>query len=386
MPILIVIEGLIKQDVAAAGLLPIMDRLAATGRTGRLDCIGDPGFELFGHTAPEWSGSEPDLPLGYAVALGLAEQSGGGWPDPNRTWCCLGFTHLYTKQNDLIFLSAERTGQSREECWALVDALLPDLEEAGWLLYPPSRHGLYGVPVFSRAATLAPPAVVHALPLDALEGQSFRKRSPSGPYASTLISLLTVGQMILARHPINLERQRLGRLPLNTPWMWGVGSGEVCAPVSQSYRGICWTAQPVWAGLASAGGFTVELLDEQADFTALLTPIQQAATSGVALVHLALPTLLARHGLLEPRQTYLQRVNDQLLEPLAHLLAQTKERLVIAATFAGTTETQGDPTPLLWVMASGRALTRNRYFWHRGRLGVGPVLNPDLFWFMCVAP
>lgn len=385
MPILIVIEGLIRHDVAEPGWVPIMDRLAATGHTGRLICMGDPGFELFGHTAPEWAGQEPNLPLGYAVALGLADESGGGWPDPTRTWCCLGFTHLHKKQDDLIFLSAERTGQSREECWHLVDALLPDMEEAGWFLYPPSRHGLCGLPIFSRDAAWDPPASVYALPLDRLEGQSFRKQSPSGPYARTLLPLLTVGQMILARHPVNLERQRLGRVPLNTPWIWGVGSGMACAPVSQTHQGVCWTAQPVWAGLARGGGYTVEWLDEQADFTALLTPIKEAASRGVALVHLALPTLLVRHGLLELRQTYLKRVNDQLLEPLAHRLAQTNERLVIAATFAGMTEEKGHATSLPWVMASGRGLTRKRYFWHRGRLGVGPVLNADLFWSMCVA-
>ncbi|MBF0462764.1 MAG: hypothetical protein HQL87_15415, partial [Magnetococcales bacterium] len=222
MTMLILIDGL-EEMAAAPGALPVLERLAATGRTGRLQFGGEPCFDLFGFSAPGRGGPEADLPLGYAVALGLTERDGTGEPDPERTWCCLGFTHLYKKQNDLRFLSPERTGQTSAECWALVEALQPDWAEAGWSLYAPSRttRGGRAGPVFSRAAD----ALVRTSPLDLLDGCSLRDRSPVGPDAKHLLPLLTVGQLILARHPVNQERQRAGRVPLNTPWVWGVGRG-----------------------------------------------------------------------------------------------------------------------------------------------------------------
>ncbi|MBF0583984.1 MAG: hypothetical protein HQL80_07085 [Magnetococcales bacterium] len=383
MPTLIVIDGL-EQSVAEPGWMPVLDRLAATGRSGRLQFGRDPWFELFGHTAPEWSGAEPDLPLGYAMALGLTDLAAAGWPDPALSWCCLGFTHLYKKQDDLIFLSAERTGQSREIRWALVEALLPDMEAAGWQLYPPSRQGPYGVPLFFHAPDPGSLLQAHTLPMEALEGKSFRKHAPTGPYARDLLSLLTVGQLILARHPINLERQRAGRVALNTPWIWGMGSGVACAPpVAPARRGCCWSSHPVWAGLARGSGLTVEPLDEEADFAPLVAALHKAAGSGWAVLHLSQPALLARHGLLAQRQHCLQRINDQLLEPLSRQLASTKETLMITSTFSLAPEGSSASRSFPWVLASGAALVRSRRFWQRGRLGVGPVLRPEQVWSLC---
>ncbi len=373
MPILVVIDGL---DPDAFARLSVVDRLAATGRTGRLRFSGEPRFEFFGRlvaspVSPEW-----DLPLGHATALGLMDRKGTEWPDPDRTWCCLGFTHLYQKQNDLIFLSAERTGQSHEECWDLVEAVLPDLEEAGWVLHPPSRLG--SVPLLSRSAALDPPALVRTSPLEELDGCSFRKRSPVGPYANTLLSLLTVGQLVLARHPVNRDRKQAGRLPLNTPWMWGVGRGMACAPLHSAGRGYCWTGHPVVAGLARASGHALAALDEQADFSPLVTAIRSAMTTGVALIHLSLPAVLARHGLLDAHRTLLQRINDQLLEPLTRTLAGTQETMVITSL-----NPLSEDGHCPWVMASGRALARQRRFWHRGRPGMGEEMSPVALWSMC---
>ncbi|MBF0160752.1 MAG: hypothetical protein HQL88_00555 [Magnetococcales bacterium] len=387
MPVLILIDGL-DSTPAAPDSMPVWRRLAATGRTGRLHCAAAPLFDLFGHGVPAGDGGQADLPLGYASALALADQAGSEWPDPERIWCCLGFTHLYKKQNDLLFLSPERTGQSEAECRALLEAILPDWQEAGWLLYPPTQiHKPENSPparwgpaggryfVLSRDASLPPPAVVRSQPLDTLEGDSFRTRSPSGAYAATLLPLLTVGQLILVRHPVNQRRQQAGRVSLNTPWMWGVGSGMGGMPVRHAEVGCCWTAQPVVAGLARAKGYRLAWLDEEKDFTPLVAEICQAMTTGVVLLHLSLPAVLARHGLLEERHALLQRINDQLLEPLA----QTAEQLLIADLDAVSTTEKTIP----WVMARGRSLVRKRRFWHRGQPGVGPVLNPAQFWSLC---
>ena len=397
--VLIVIDGL-ESTLPVPEKIPVWERLAATGRTGRLHCLSTPYFALFGHAPLGQVGGGADLPLGYATALALADGERQEWPDPERIWCCLGFTHLYKKQNDLLFLSAERTGQSVAECRALLEAVLPDLQEAGWLLYPleqsygsggevSSMRGWVGGKyfVFSRAAPQDLSLELLSLPLDALEGHSFRDHSPSGTYAPTLLQLLTVGQLILARHPVNRQRQQAGRVTLNTPWIWGVGSGMKCAPVRPAQGGCCWTTQPVLAGLARASGYRLATLDEEGDFAPLVTAACAAMATGGALIHLSLPAVLARHGLLEERQTFLQRLNDQLLEPLTHMLARTAESLLITSLDPLTAHGQGAAPAsgpgMPWVMARGGALLRKRRFWHWGRPGVGEVLNPAQFWSLC---
>ncbi|MEO5348075.1 MAG: hypothetical protein H7836_00265 [Magnetococcus sp. YQC-3] len=381
MSVLILLEGL--GEVAALGdLLPVFDRLAATGRAGRLQVSGDPRFALFGRLAAGSSGGERTPPLGYAVALGLEE---GVRPDPERIWCCLGFTHLYRKQNDLAFLSAERTGQTRTECWTLLEALLPDLQEAGWTLHPSSRQDPRAMPVLSHAPDLDLPPLLPLRPLEWLDGCSLRDCSPSGADARPLLQLLTVGQLLLARHPLNLERQRAGRLPLNTPWIWGVGRGVEYTPLPRMGQGRCWTGDPVLAGLVRASGGLVEMLDEQQNFAPLVEAASVAAGTGqTLLIHLTAPALLARHGLEEARQLFLQRVNAELLEPLTQRLAATRERVLMSG-MDFVWEAGEKVHRLPWVVASGSALARSRRFWHRGRLGVGDLLEPDAFWSLCAA-
>ncbi|MBF0463405.1 MAG: hypothetical protein HQL87_18750 [Magnetococcales bacterium] len=134
------------------------------------------------------------------------------------------------------------------------------------------------------------------------------------------------------------------------------------------------------AGLARANGYAVTTLDEQADLTPLVTTITHRT-----VLHFALPAVLARHGLQEERLALLQRINTQLLEPLTQRLAATKETLMITSLGSFLGDDRGKTPSVPWVMASGRTLTRNRQFWHRGRLGVGEVVHPETFWSLCAA-
>ncbi|MEO5362682.1 MAG: hypothetical protein H7838_03545, partial [Magnetococcus sp. DMHC-8] len=230
-----------------------------------------------------------------------------------------------------------------------------------------------------RAAGLEPPAVVRTTPLEQLGGRSLRDLSPVGPYANTLLQLLTTGQMLLARHPVNQVRRQAGRLPLNTPWIWGVDQGLAEVPAGPAGRGCCWTADPVVAGLARANGCTPIWLDEQADLTPLVTSACRAMTTGRVLLHLAWPAVLTRHGLLEERRHFLQRVNDQLLEPLTHQLAQTDGNLMIALCAPSDSAAQADGQVISWVSAAGSALVRRRRFWQRGRVERGMLTDAAPF-------
>ena len=409
MSLLILIDGLEMASSSAthercAYALPVLDRLAATGRTGRLRFAdggrspeeGGPYFEVFGSLSPGDFSLQHDLPLGYAVALGLANRDGKekAYPDPERTWCCLGFTHLYRKQNDLLFLSPERTGQTFDECWRLAEAFLPDLQEEGWSLsYHAGRpagerdfsENSQAMLLLSRAPSPENPAVVRTSPLLCLEGGSFGKLQPSGPYAQSLMRLLTSGQLSLARHPLNLERQRLGRVVLNTPWIWGVGRGVAFTSVAHSAsQGHCWTAHPLVAGLARASGYHVASVDEMADFSSLVAAALAAMTTGSLLIHLQLPAVLARHGLIEKRQAFLKRVNDQLLEPLTQAMAGIQKNLLVTSAYSLASDGRADRCSVPWVAACGRMLSQRKRFWHRGRLGQGDSLPYDrlrALWF-----
>jgi 2,3-bisphosphoglycerate-independent phosphoglycerate mutase len=55
---------------------------------------------------------------------------------------------------------------------------------------------------------------------------------PSGPAAEKLWSLMTQAAVLLAEHPINVERRRKGQKPANSIWFWGQGT----CPKMPSFR------------------------------------------------------------------------------------------------------------------------------------------------------
>ena len=397
MPLLVLIDGLematsSDDHTLQDAPLPVLARLAATGQTGLVHFSDDERepeeggayFKLFGDFSSKRFAPDQDLPLGYATALAL-DTAGFHPPDPQRTWCCLGFTHLYRKRDDLLFLSPERTGQTQEACQHLAEACLSEFQAEGWMLHQrpeedPAFSASQGIGVLSRAHSPETPVMVRTHPLSCLEGRSFRTHQPSGPHANILMRLLTNGQLALARHPLNLERERTGRVTLNTPWIWGVGDGLSLPSIPPTPTlGHCWTAHPVVAGLARASGHTVATMDEMADFSPLVAQIPNAMASGSVLIHLHGPALLARHGLTQERETLLKRVNDQLLEPLTQHLAERHHVMVIASSHALTHDGRGSHQPVSWITASGRALSKRRRFWHRGSPGRGERMTPDRF-------
>ena len=134
--VLLVIDGLeAVSDPPDVMPCALINRLAMQGTHGRLLVPAPPRPELIEY-AFRWglfSGTDPlyaqggDPPLGYLTALGLGLQ-----PDPDHTWARLCFTHLMHKQDQLRFVSPERTGQIHEERQALVTALEAEWADLGW--------------------------------------------------------------------------------------------------------------------------------------------------------------------------------------------------------------------------------------------------------------
>jgi len=68
-----------------------------------------------------------------------------------------------------------------------------------------------------------------------------------------LARLLTEAQMLLAAHPMNLQREEEGKAPINSIWLWGGGLWQSPKPVYQRILGH----HPLLLGLAKASGIDV---------------------------------------------------------------------------------------------------------------------------------
>ncbi|WP_130470479.1 hypothetical protein [Candidatus Magnetaquicoccus inordinatus] len=372
MAVVVMIDGL---SAAVGGAVERWQwhRLAVVAKSGRISWSGHPFFAWFGQEALLQKAQMRDLPYGYLAALALLEEL----PDPERIWCCLGFTHLYQKQQDLLFLSPERTGQSVAEASSLAEALAEDWAEEGWVWHPPTARFLAdgswpGFFLLSRAPTSKPEEwSVLTTPFNLLEGESLRSRMPQGPGAARLIQQLTNGQMLLARHERNRQRQQEGRMPLNSPWLWGVGSGKELRTVSEMAPGVCCTADPFLAGLARLAGQQIYWLDEQADWGEMLSIVAQRRGSGPVLVHFAMPALFMRHRQSESAQKALDKIDQHFVKPVLDILQGSNSQLVISAFYGAEQPAPNGEWELPWVMGEGSLLQKSRRFWHRGAFGQG---------------
>ena len=64
---------------------------------------------------------------------------------------------------------------------------------------------------------------VETTPLSAATGCDVALHRPQGPDAQSWRRQLAEVEMILFEHPVNLHRQSVGKLPVNSLWLWGEG-------------------------------------------------------------------------------------------------------------------------------------------------------------------
>lgn len=373
MPVHLLIEGLVAEgDPPMEGVCPTLDRMAARGETGRVFLAegerppeeGGAWFSYFGHPQP---GSDSDLPTGFFAALGC-----GLAPDPKKTWGQLLFTNLYRKQDKLVFLSPQRTGQTVAECQNLAEALQGEFAAEGWQVHlSPGGGGLF--------CHTEQRLKVRTSPLATLEGADSFASLPRGEHYRSLHHLLTSGQLIIARHPLNLQRREAGRLPINTPWLQGVAPGPDMMVTGRT-KGHCWTQDPVVAGLAKAFGLHTTLLDQEEALPSLsLETVVAEAAIGLAVVHLHGPAVLARHGMASERLALLARMDQTLMAPLAREMAAQQGALAIVCGYPLAANGLGVSAPAPWLISGGSAMVKDRRFWHRQHFGEGALLDVGAF-------
>ncbi|MEO5366276.1 MAG: hypothetical protein H7831_07940 [Magnetococcus sp. WYHC-3] len=245
----------------------------------------------------------PDPPLAALAAryLGLASI-------PGAFWGRVEFTHLLQQRDRLLVLSPHRTGQTPHERSMLCQDLAPVLQADG--------HACHGGDGGYPLLRLAGPVPGRPASLDVLMDASLLDHLPLGRDDAPLRSIITTAQLVLARHPLNRERDQAGRMRLNTLWLSGLGAlPESLAPQPLRAHHLCLAADPALLGAAALQGFATGRLSEDEPLEQWLTALIRHA-SGCALVYLGAPALLARHGMVSERDALLRQWLDALLPAL----------------------------------------------------------------------
>jgi len=143
---------------------------------------------------------------------------------PGQTWARAEPVHLLTAIDHLQLAAPVPVRLAAGESAALLETLgahladtafeLRSLADGGWLCRCPD--GL-------QCETVDPGVAL---------GRNLREVLPSGRDGVRVRSLVNELQMLLHEHPVNERRAARGLLPVNSVWLWGIGS--LCDPMGRA--------------------------------------------------------------------------------------------------------------------------------------------------------
>lgn len=210
---------------------PALERLLARAEALRDIPVGFENilFALFQVQTPP----ENDLPVAAVTRvldLGVVDNS---W------WLRADPVHLRPLRDRLILLDASLLDITQDEANQLMAEIIEVYKPDGWVLKAPRPGRWYLKP--SRA-----PKIV-TTPLSVVAGRDIHPYLPQGRDAKVWHTVLNEIQILLHSAKINEERERRGKLPINSLWFWGGGRLPRIQPVSWAE---VWSGEPVSLALA----------------------------------------------------------------------------------------------------------------------------------------
>ncbi len=160
-------------------------------------------------------------------------------------WLNADPVHLRFHQEQLILADSGSFGIELDEAQALVDALNLQLSDGGRF------HMAAADRWYLQLVDSTPLDGFDNPPLSAVAGRRVERLLPETIQTRSLRTLHNEAQMLLHAHPVNQQREKEGRMPINSLWLWGAGT---LPPRRESGFDGVWSINPLALGLARAAG------------------------------------------------------------------------------------------------------------------------------------
>lgn len=206
------------------------------------------GFEpvLFQHFGAEIP-TEGDLPVAAVTRVLDMGVVDNGW------WLRADPVHLRPERDRLVLADSQILDLTQDEANRLVAEIMEHYKTDGWLLKAARAGRWY----------LKPPRVpkMTTTPLSEVVGHDIHPSLPQGKDSKVWHTVLNEMQILLHTAKVNDERERHGKLPINSLWFWGGGRLPKLNPVAWTQL---WSEEPL--SLAFARLAQVPSRAQPADF------------------------------------------------------------------------------------------------------------------------
>lgn len=161
-----------------------------------------------------WAGGDGQLPF-------AAQQAADDGLSPHDlAWGLLTPAHWHLGTEQLSLTDPDGLQLDEASSRALYDAVRPLYTSEGFVMHWGAAQRWYLA--HESLATLATAS------LDRVIGRNVDRWLPAGSPARLLRRLQNETQMLLYTHPVNVERERRGLLPVNSVWLSGCGLAQPC--------------------------------------------------------------------------------------------------------------------------------------------------------------
>jgi hypothetical protein len=146
--------------------------------------------------------------------------------DPSQTWACAELVHIHATRDHLVLTPPQELEISPEEEQSLrlaVQEAIHDLAPDGLIPFP--NRWVFQANHFKSLKTSSP-ALAFGRNIDAWTP----KDTDIPGLARKWRQIQNEIQMIWHDHPVNLERESKGQLPINSIWLYGIGALEEVKP------------------------------------------------------------------------------------------------------------------------------------------------------------
>lgn len=255
---------------------------------------------------------------------------------------------------------------STEDAAVLINDLRKELESEDYKLFPgvSYRHLLIRKNL-KKAGELTPPHDI--------TGKPIKEHLPSD---EEILNLMKKSNEILSSHPYNKEREKSGRNPANSLWMWGEGTKPVLKNFEKAYnlKGAVISAVDLIRGIGKL--MNLEVINVPGATGTVHTNFSGKASAAIdafkrglsyVYIHLEAPDESGHQGSLSDKIKSIECIDSLVLKPVYDYLKSCGEDFKIIVmpdhpTPLATRTHSADPVPFLYYNSAEEKEFPNRVF------------------------
>ncbi|MBA4417481.1 MAG: cofactor-independent phosphoglycerate mutase [Syntrophus sp. (in: bacteria)] len=291
---------------------PYMDMMARDGVCGKVVTIPDgmppgsdvAGMSIFGYNpAQYYTGRAPIEAAGMAIEM----------REEDVAFRC---NLVYLEEQPGAVLMGDYSGGhiTTEEAGLLIDALSREIGSKEFLFFPGVgyRHIMLwrgGVDTM----TTTPPHDITKQPIDAY--------LPQGTGAETIAMIMEKSRKVLKGHVVNKEREKAGKVPANSTWLWGQGKKARFPSFGDKYglKGATVAAVDLIKGISALVGFDAPYVEGatgylDTDYGAKARKaLDLLQTHDIVYVHIEAPDEASHNGNVEEKIKAIECIDKEVV-------------------------------------------------------------------------